>query len=126
MIGRRLVIAVRTSSAAVSTTTTTVAATAATITATAAATTAAVSTATATTARTIIVLGAGFVAGNPTTGNLLLIQAIDCGFCFVRIWHFDESETTRTSGFPIRYDTYLRDLAKPTESLANLVFRSAE
>jgi hypothetical protein len=126
MIGRGLVIAVRTSSATVSTTATaTVAATTATITATTAATTA-VATTTASTARTVVVLGAGFVAGNSTTGNFLLIQAIDSRFGFICVWHFDESESSRTTGFPIRYDTYLRDLAKPTESLTYLVFRGSE
>jgi len=125
MIGRGLVIAVRTSSATVSTTAT-VAATAATITASTAAATAVATTTAASTARTIVVLGAGFVAGNSTTCNFLLIQAIDSRFGFIRIWHFDESETSGTTGFPIRYDAYLGDLAKPTESLTYLVFRGSE
>jgi hypothetical protein len=119
------VVAVRASSAAISAAAT-VTTTAATIsTATAAATTA-VSTTAATTPRTIIILGSGFIAGNPTSGNFLLIQSIDRGLCFIRIWHFDESEPSRTTGFPIRYDAYLCDLAKSTEGLAYLILRCSE
>jgi hypothetical protein len=116
------VIAVRASSAAVATTAT-VTATAA---ISAAAATTAVSTTSATTARTVVVLGSGFVAGDSTTCNLLLIQTINSRLRFIRVWHFDESEPSRTTGFPIRYDAYLSDLAKPTESLAHLIFRSSE
>jgi hypothetical protein len=119
------VVAIRASSAAISAAAT-VTTTAATVsTATAAATTA-VSTTAATTPRTIIILGSGFIAGNPTSGNFLLIQSIDRGLCFIRIWHFDESEPSRTTGFPIRYDAYLCDLAKSTEGLAYLILRCSE
>jgi hypothetical protein len=120
------VVAIRASSAAISAAAS-VTTTAATVsTATAAAATTAVSTTAATTPRTIIILGSGFIAGNPTSGNFLLIQSIDRGLCFIRIWHFDESEPSRTTGFPIRYDAYLCDLAKSTEGLAYLILRCSE
>jgi hypothetical protein len=120
------VVAIRASSAAISAAATVTTAAATISTATAAAATTAVSTTAATTPRTIIILGSGFIAGNPTSGNFLLIQSIDRGLCFIRIWHFDESEPSRTTGFPIRYDAYLCDLAKSTEGLAYLILRCSE
>jgi DICT domain-containing protein len=121
-----LVVSVRPATAAISSATTVAPATSAAAIATSAtATTTAVSTTAAATTWTVV-LGASFVARDSTSGDFLGIQTIDCGLRFIGIWHFDESEPSRTTGLPIRNDTNLRDLAKTTESLANLVLRSAE
>jgi DICT domain-containing protein len=122
------VVSIRPATAAISTATAVATATAAAaaIATSATATTTAVSTTAAAATTWTVVLGAGFVARDSTSGDFLGIQTIDCGLRFIGIWHFDESEPSRTTGLPIRNDTNLRDLAKTTESLANLVFRSAE
>jgi hypothetical protein len=89
-------------------------------------TTAAAAVSAATATAWTVVLGASFVARDSASCDFLRIQFIDCSFRFVRIGHFHESKTARATSFPIRNDTNLGDLAKPTESLSNLVFRSAE
>jgi hypothetical protein len=118
-----LVVAVGASTATISAAATV--ATAAAISATAAATTVSTTTAAAT-AGTAVFFGPSFVAGNSAPGNFLLIQTIDRCLRLIRTWHLNESETTRTTCLAICNDTNLRDLAKTTESLTNLVFRSSE
>jgi hypothetical protein len=96
----------------------------------AAASTAAATAASTTTATTVSASASGwpiftlsrFVARDFAICNRCLVETGDCRLGLLRVWHFNECETTRSIRFSINNNADLRYFAKRTECIAKVTF----
>jgi hypothetical protein len=92
----------------------------------AAATTTEASAATAAAAKTAVGFGTGFVHIQGTSVQGVTIEGGNGLIRLAFIFHFDERETTRTSGFTICHDPGTVHLAVAFEEAADALFRGVE